>query len=84
MTNAICQVLYVKFDKAEWVLDGMVPGSNGIYPVVTRNETWHLDLKRKGSACLKVQRRQFPICLDYARSAYSMQGFTLKKAKVNP
>ena len=83
MLKYMPKAVYVKFDDAAWQLDGMPLDSHGVYAIVPRNEYWLLDGKRKHGACMKVRRRQLPISPDWARTAYSMQGFTLPAAKVD-
>ena len=43
---------------------------------------WYLDAKSKTSH-MKIRRHQLPLAPDFARTAYSMQGFTLHAGKVD-
>jgi hypothetical protein len=74
------KALIVKFDNAEWQLEGMQ--DPGTYPIKVAKKTWHLDDKRP-CPVLRVSRTQTPIGPDYARTAYSSQGLTLDAAIVD-
>ena len=74
------KALIVKFDNAEWQLEGMQ--DPGTYPIKVAKKTWYLDDKRP-CPVLRVSRTQTPIGPDYARTAYSSQGLTLDAAIVD-
>eukprot|EP00959_Pyramimonas_sp_CCMP1952_P073820 1542981-Pyramimonas_sp.AAC.1 len=61
----------------KWTLKGM-PGP-GLYPIVPRARTWHLDSYRK-KPVLGVRRRQFILSLGLARTARAAQGRALDAA----
>ena len=84
------EAIFVKFDNAEWKLTCMQGclseeecKCHGIYAIKPRIGYWYLDSGRKNHASLKVKRYQLPIAPDFARTAYSMQGFTLDQAVVD-
>eukprot|EP00959_Pyramimonas_sp_CCMP1952_P242754 5074367-Pyramimonas_sp.AAC.1 len=62
------------FRTEKWKLKGM-PGP-GLYPIVPRDRTWHLDLYRK-KPVLGVRRRQFISSPGLACTARAAQGRTL-------
>ena len=51
-------VVYVKFEKAGWQLDGI--DEPGVYPIRPVTEDWYLDARRTPSV-LKIKRRQVPL-----------------------
>ena len=67
-------VVYVKFEKAGWQLDGI--DEPGVYPIRPVTEDWYLDARRTPSV-LKIKRRQVPLSPAYAMTAHSSQGKTL-------
>ena len=67
-------VVYVKFEKAAWQLDGI--DEPGVYPVRPVTEDWYLDGRRSPSV-LKIKRRQVPLSPAYAMTAHASQGKTL-------
>ena len=74
------KALIVKFDNAEWILEGMCEA--GTYPVKVAKKTWFVDENRM-CPVLRVSRTQTPVGPDYARTAYSTQGLTLDAAIVD-
>ena len=68
-----CQII------SPWQIGSLSPG---VYPIKSRSETWELTPNSKSNS-QKIRRTQFPIVPDYARTAYSMQGFTLPVGKVD-
>ena len=74
------KALIVKFDNANWQLEGMQ--EPGTYPIKVAKKTWHIDDNRM-CPVLRVSRTQTPIGPDYARTAYSAQGLTLDAAIVD-
>ena len=79
--------MYVKFeDEVEGKM--VVPGwnvanmQNGVYCIVPKLEYWHLDAN-SGQKHMKISRRQLPIVPNFARTAYSLQGWTLPAGKVD-
>ena len=74
------KALIVKFDNAEWILEGMCEA--GTYPVKVAKKTWFVDENRM-CPVLRVSRTQTPVGPDYARTAYSTQGLTLDAAMVD-
>ena len=72
------KVLYVKFDDASWLVEGMAEA--GAYPVTPIKKYWHVDPQGK---TLKVRRTQQPVAPDYTRTAYNSQGMTLAAAVVD-
>ena len=67
-------VVYVKFEKAAWQLDGI--DEPGVYPIRPVTEDWYLDGRRSPSV-LKIKRRQVPLSPAYAMTAHASQGKTL-------
>eukprot|EP00434_Breviolum_minutum_P042312 symbB.v1.2.037656.t1/scaffold5622.1/size25200/1 len=67
-------VVYVKFEKVGWQLDGI--DEPGVYPIRPVTEDWYLDARRTPSV-LKIKRRQVPLSPAYAMTAHSSQGKTL-------
>ena len=67
-------VVYVKFDGAEWQLDGT--DEVGIYPIRPIKRSWYLDARRKPRV-LEIRRTQIPLTPAYAMTAHSSQGKTL-------
>ena len=67
-------VVYVKFEKVAWKLDGI--DEPGVYPIRPVTEDWYLDGRRSPSV-LKIKRRQVPLSPAYAMTAHSSQGKTL-------
>ena len=65
---------YVKFEDAEWTLDGTT--EPGLYPILPTKRTWKLDKNRKPSV-LKVDRKQIPLVPAFAITAHASQGKTL-------
>eukprot|EP00959_Pyramimonas_sp_CCMP1952_P320705 6711184-Pyramimonas_sp.AAC.1 len=61
------------FHAEKWTLKGM-PGP-GMYPIVIRARTWHLDSYRE-KPVLGVRRRQFIISPGLARTARAAHGRT--------
>jgi flagellar biosynthesis GTPase FlhF len=54
---------------------------NGIYCITPATKPWKLKLSKKN--VVHISRRQLPIAPDYARTAYSMQGFNLRSCKID-
>ncbi|CAE7640649.1 pfh1 [Symbiodinium microadriaticum] len=71
------KVVYVKFEKASWQLDGA--SEPGLYPVELKKRAWFLDAKRK-KPVLKVKRQQIPLVPAFAITAHASQGKTLAAA----
>ena len=67
-------VVYVKFEKVTWQLDGI--DEPGVYPIRPVTEDWYLDARRSPSM-LKIKRRQVPLSPAYAMTAHASQGKTL-------
>ena len=67
-------IVYVKFEGAEWKLDGI--DEPGVYPIRPLQRTWHLDGKRQNPV-LKIKRLQLPLTPAYAMTAHCSQGKTL-------
>ena len=67
-------VVYIKFEGAQWQLDGT--GEAGIYPVTPTTTDWYLD-KGRTTKTLKVNRRQLPLIPAYAMTAHASEGKTL-------
>ena len=55
---------------------------NGVYCIAPKPEDWYLDSKANRSH-MRIRRHQLPIAPDFARTAYSLQGFTLLVGKVD-
>ena len=72
--DRLSSVVYVKFEKAAWKLDGI--DEAGVYPIRPVTEDWYLDARRSPSV-LKIKRRQVPLSPAYAMTAHSSQGKTL-------
>ncbi|CAE7470232.1 pfh1, partial [Symbiodinium pilosum] len=68
------RVVYVKFEGAQWTLDGTT--EPGLYPILPVTRTWKLDKNRK-PAVLKVHRKQIPLVPAFAITAHASQGKTL-------
>ena len=68
------QVVYVKFEGAEWQLDGT--SKPGLYPAVPVRRPWFLD-KNRPKPALKVRRTQIPLVPAFAITAHSSQGKTM-------
>jgi hypothetical protein len=62
----------------DWNIAGM---ENGIYCITPATKPWKLKLSKKN--VVHISRRQLPIAPDYARTAYSMQGFNLRSCKID-
>ena len=85
--GAHVHLVYVKFmDDVDgvptvpgWSVAGM---ENGVYCIAPKPEYWYLDAKTRG-ARMKIRRHQLPLAPDFARTIYSMQGFTLDAGKVD-
>ena len=54
-----------------------------MYAIARKTENWFLDGYKSRGKNLRVHRHQFPVAPDYARTAYSSQGFTLPAAIVD-
>ncbi len=65
---------YVKFEGADWTLDGTT--ESGLFPILPVAKTWKLDKNRKPSV-LKVKRKQIPLVPAFAITAHASQGKTL-------
>ena len=63
----------------EWNVASM---QNGVYCISPKPEYWCLDSKANRSH-MRIRRHQLPIAPDFARTAYSLQGFTLPVGKVD-
>jgi hypothetical protein len=80
------KAIYVKFETEingvnmtpDWNIAGM---ENGIYCITPATKPWKLKLSKKN--VVHISRRQLPIAPDYARTAYSMQGFNLRSCKID-
>jgi len=55
----------------------------GVYAIARKTENWFLDGYKSRGKNLRIRRHQFPVAPDYARTAYSCQGFTLPAAIVD-
>ena len=53
-----------------------------VYCIAPKPEYWYLDANSKQKH-MKIRRYQLPIAPDFARTAYSMQGFTLPAGTVD-
>ena len=73
--NQLPEVVYVHFPGAKWCIAGL---AKGVYPVVPKRATWHLDAGRK-SPVLAVRRRQLPLLPAFALTAHQAQGQTLEE-----
>ena len=73
--------IYVKFEDAEWKIDGM--SENGVYPIVPVKNGWEFGKKGRMKNRMAVTRQQFALAPAYAITAYSVQGMTLLFAVVN-
>ena len=79
--------VYVKFHEKIGNKD-VPPGwsianlENGVYAISPNSKYWYLDAKKKHSH-MRIRRNQLPIAPDFARTAYSMQGFTLLAGKID-
>ena len=67
-------VVYVKFEDAEWQLEGI--DEPGVYPICPVKRQWYLDAKRKQKV-LSIARTQLPLTPAYAMTAHTSQGKTL-------
>ena len=76
--NQLPEVVYVRFPGAKWRITGL---ATGVYPVVPKRATWHLDAGRK-SPMLAVRRRQLPLIPAFAMTAHQAQGQTLEEGIV--
>ena len=76
--NQLPEVVYVRFPGAKWRITGL---ATGVYPVVPKRATWHLDAGRK-SPVLAVRRRQLPLIPAFAMTAHQAQGQTLEEGIV--
>jgi len=54
-----------------------------VYAIARKTENWFLDGYKSRGKNLRIRRHQFPVAPDYARTAYSCQGFTLPAAIVD-
>ena len=72
---------YVKFEGAQWTLDGTT--EPGLYPILPVTRTWKLDKNRK-PAVLKVNRKQIPLVPAFAITAHASQGKTLPLGQKKP
>ena len=70
-------VVFLKFDKVDWQLDGT--SEPGVYPIEPVTRTWFLD-RNKPKPVLKVVRRQLPLCPAFAITAHFSQGKTMEAA----
>ena len=70
-------VVYVKFEDADWQLEGTP--EPGIYPVWPVKRAWFLDAGRE-KPVLKVTRLQVPLTPAFAITAHASQGKTLRAA----
>ena len=70
-------IVYVKFEDADWQLDGTP--EPGIYPVWPVKRAWFLDAGRE-KPVLKVTRLQVPLTPAFALTAHASQGKTLPAA----
>ena len=66
--------IVLDFHTDAWTLKGMEKA--GLYPIVARQRTWHLDAYRKRPV-LGVRRKQFMITPGLASTAHAAQGRTL-------
>ena len=73
--NKLPEVVYVRFPGAKWRIHGL---ATGVYPIVPKRATWHLDAGRK-SPVLAVRRRQLPLIPAFAMTAHQAQGQTLEE-----
>ena len=73
------KAVYVKFKDVTWKLDGI--DEVGVYPIKDTTATWHVKATKPKS--IQVRRQQIPISPGFARTAYSVQGFTLLAAIVD-
>ena len=73
-------VVFVKFQNATWVLDGL--SELGLYPIVPRTGKWYLDSGRN-YPMLKISRRQLPLAPAFAMTAHACQCTTLPAAIVD-
>ena len=64
---------------ANWSIAKMQPG---VYCVSVKPEDWYLDARANYSH-MRIKRYQLPVAPDFARTAYSMQGFTLPAGKID-
>jgi len=64
---------------ANWSVGGMPPG---VYCIAPNTEHWYLDAKASFSH-MRIKRQQLGVAPDFARTAYSMQGFTLPAGKID-
>ena len=62
-----------------WSIVGL---GRGVYAISPKPEYWYLDAKQSYSH-IRISRHQLPIAPDFARTAYSMQGFTLLAGKID-
>ena len=62
-----------------WSIGGL---GRGVYAISPKPEYWYLDAKLSYSH-IRISRHQLPIAPDFARTAYSMQGFTLLAGKID-
>ena len=68
-------IVYVKFEGAEWQLEGLA--EPGVYPIVPMTRSWYLDKGRKART-LRASRTQLPLTPAYSMTAHSSQGKTLR------
>ena len=61
-------IVYVKFEGAEWQLEGLA--EPGVYPIVPETKPWYLDKGRKVKT-LRVSRTQLPLTPAYSLTAHA-------------
>ena len=65
-------IIYLKFEKAEWVVHKKL--GPGVWPLLSVTRTWVLN-KDSG---VNIQRQGFPLVPDFASTAFMIQGETLE------
>lgn len=64
---------------SHWSIAGMPPG---VYCISPKSKYWYLDANASYSH-MRIKRTQLPVAPNFARTAYSMQGFTLSAGKID-